>query len=89
MTSTEQDPNHIWTLRDQIKTDAQAIDAILQLINKCEPLPDLDDPDDVQELSRLVGDICVIIGFVRESTDSYLDDDQAEGIVRRILGAPD
>ena len=81
--------NSIWNLRDQIKTDTQAIDAILQRINKCEPLPDLNDPDDVQDLYELIGDISVLIGFVRESTESYLDDDQAEGIVRSILGAAD
>ena len=86
---TVQNPNSIWYLRDQIKTDAQAIDQIRRLINKCEPLPDLNDPDEVKELCRLVGDICVIISFVRKSAESCMDDDQAEGIVRGILGAPD
>ena len=73
----EMDPNYIFTLDDQIKTDTQAIDYIRDLINKSAPSwgpePDLAEPDEIKALVRLVGDICVILCYVRR-TRSLLRD---------------
>ena len=88
----EQDPNYIFALGDQIKTDTQAIDYIRDLINKSAPSwgpePDLAEPDEIKALVRLVGDICVILCYVRKDKDSYMDDDEAVGLVRSLLRDP-
>ena len=88
----EQDPNYIFTLGDQIKTDTQAIDYIRDLINKSAPSwgpePDLAEPDEVKALVRLVGDICVILGYVRKDEDSCMEEEEAESLVRFLLRDP-
>ena len=48
-------------------TDKQAIDAIVALVDKSEPLPDLTDKDEVQAMNDLLGDICGILCKARPS----------------------
>ena len=85
--TSKKDPNYIFTLRDKIKTDAQAIDYILYLINSGIRAPvDLEDPEEVRQLNDLVGEICVILGFVRDDRNSCMEEDEAESLVLQLLG---
>ena len=66
-------------------TDKQAIDAIVALVDKSEPLPDLTDKDEVQAMNDLLGDICGILCKARPSAGEPMDEETAESLVLHLL----
>ena len=96
----EKDPTYIFHLGNQIKTDAQAVDHIRYLINKSAPswgsTPGLAKPDEIKTLLRLIGDICVVLSFVREDENSQMAEaflrtmrkDEALNLVRSLRRDP-
>ncbi len=65
----QSDPNWIYVLASNIKTDSEAIDVILRLINSdpaaaipADLFADHLDVEHAQALSRLIGNICIVLG---------------------------
>jgi hypothetical protein len=68
-------------------TDKQAIDAIVALVDKSEPLPDLSDRDEVQAINDLLGDICGILCKARPNSGEPMDEETAESVILYMLGS--
>jgi len=94
----QKEPNWLYVLASNIKTDSEAIDVILSLINS-EPaaavpanLGVIGDDEHAKALSRLIGNICIVLGAenVRKNAgDNVLDEDKAESLLRRMMGGED
>ncbi len=95
----QKEPNWLYVLASNIKTDSEAIDVILSLINS-EPaaaIPanlgaDQLDVEQAKAMSRLIGNICIVLGAenVRKNAgDNLLDENTAESLLRRMMGGED
>ncbi len=95
----QSDPNWLYVLASNIKTDSEAIDVILRLINSdpaaaipADLFADHLDVEHAQALSRLIGNICVVLcaeNVRKNAGDNVLDENAAESLLRRMMGGED